>query len=245
VTVPNPLEPQRPLRILVVDDDENLRRLVAAYLEREGYEMSEAGDGEAALRELQKLGPDLVILDVMLPGLDGFEVARRIKASRDLPILMLTARGDEADVLAGFDAGVDDYLAKPFSPKVLVARVRAILRRSGLEQEAGDTVVVGDMVIDLRAREVRVAGRPLDLTSTEFDLLRTLAGHPGWVYSREELLETVWGYSFVGESRVVDVHVANLRKKIGEDPADPRYLRTVRGAGYKLQAPIPEEGGGS
>jgi DNA-binding response OmpR family regulator len=240
----NQTDQRRPLRILVVDDDRNLRRLVAAYLEREGYEMSEAGDGQAAMREFQRSQPDLVILDVMLPGLDGFEVAHLMKARRHLPILMLTARGDEADVLAGFDAGADDYLVKPFSAKVLVARVRAILRRGGLEQEAGDTVAVGDMVINLKTREVRVDGRPVDLTGTEFDLLRTLAGHPGWVYSREELLEQVWGYTFVGESRLVDVHVANLRKKIGDDPADPRYLRTVRGAGYKLQTPV-QKGGGS
>jgi two-component system, OmpR family, alkaline phosphatase synthesis response regulator PhoP len=238
--MPSPAEPQRLLRIMVVDDDDNVRRLVAAYLEREGYEMLEASDGEIALRDLARLNPDLVILDVMLPGLDGFEVARAMKARRDLPILMLTARGDETDVLAGFDTGVDDYLTKPFSPKVLVARVRAILRRSGLEREASDLVIVQDLVVDLKAREVTVAGRSVDLTSTEFDLLRTLATHPGWVYSREELLEQVWGYRYLGDSRVVDVHVANLRKKLEEDPANPRYIRTVRGAGYKLQATPPE-----
>jgi two-component system alkaline phosphatase synthesis response regulator PhoP len=238
--MPSPSESQPPLRILVVDDDDNVRRLVAAYLEREGYEMLEASDGEAALRDLARLSPDMVILDVMLPGLDGFEVARSMKARRDLPILMLTARGEEADVLCGFDTGVDDYLTKPFSPKVLVARVRAILRRSGLEREASDQVAVQDLVVDLKAREVRVAGRSVELTGTEFDLLRTLAAHPGWVYSREELLEQVWGYSFLGDSRVVDVHIANLRRKLEEDPANPRYVRTVRGAGYKLQVTPPE-----
>jgi two-component system response regulator MtrA len=238
------VESQRAIRILVVDDDENVRRLVAAYLEREGYQMLQAADGEAGLREFEQHAPDLVILDIMLPGIDGYEVARRIAAGRRVPILMLTARTDEADVLAGFETGADDYLVKPFSPKVLLARVKAILRRGGLEQEPSDTVVVQDLVIGLKTREVRVSGRPVELTSTEFDLLRALAEHPGWVLSREELLERVWGYSYLGDSRAVDVHVANLRKKIESDPGNPRYVLTVRGTGYRLQAG-PSEGKGA
>ena len=236
------MEPQSAIRILVVDDDENVRRLVAAYLEREGYQMLQAADGEEGLREFEQHAPDLVILDLMLPGIDGYEVARRIAAGRRVPILMLTARTDEADVLAGFETGADDYLVKPFSPKVLLARVKAILRRSGLEQEAADTVVVQDLVIGLKTREVRVAERLVELTSTEFELLRALAEHPGWVLSREELLEQVWGYSYLGDSRAVDVHVANLRRKIEDDPGNPRYILTVRGTGYRLQASMPEGG---
>ena len=230
------MESQRAIRILVVDDDENVRRLVAAYLEREGYELLQAADGEAGLREFEQHAPDLVILDLMLPGIDGYEVARRIAASRRVPILMLTARTDEVDILAGFETGADDYLLKPFSPKVMLARVRAILRRSGLEQEDADTVVVQDLVIGLKTREVRVAGRPVELTGTEFDLLRALAEHPGWVLSREELLERVWGYSYFGDSRAVDVHVANLRKKIEDDSSNPRHILTVRGTGYRLES---------
>ena len=160
---------------------------------------------------------------------------------------MLTARGTEEDLLLGFEAGADDYLVKPFSPRVMVARVRAILRRSGLETEDGASIVVrGDLAIDGRTRTVLVAGLTVDLTPTEFELLRVLAEHPGWVYSREDLLEQVWGYSYLGDSRLVDVHIANLRKKIGDDPSEPRYIHTVRGAGYKLQPVVtPEAAAGS
>jgi two-component system, OmpR family, alkaline phosphatase synthesis response regulator PhoP len=225
--------------ILVVDDDENLRRLVAAYLESEGYEVEQAADGQAALESAEKYQFDLVVLDLMLPGLSGLDVAREIRARSPVPILMLTARASEDDVLQGFDAGADDYLVKPFSPKVLVARVRAILRRSGpdSDEETEGALLAGGITIDPKAREVRVEGREIELTGTEFDLLRVLAEHPGWVYSREELLESVWGYSYLGDSRLVDVHIANLRKKIGDDPSDPHFIRTVRGVGYKFQSP--------
>ena len=231
-----------PIAILVVDDDENLRRLVAAYLESEGYEVEQAADADAAFASVERREPHLILLDLMLPGLSGLEVARRIRLKRQIPILMLTARGSEEDVLQGFDAGADDYLVKPFSPKVLVARVRAILRRSGVgpQEEEEAALAVGDMSIDRKTREVRVEGREIELTTTEFDLLRVLAEHPGWVFSREELLESVWGYTYLGESRLVDVHIANLRKKIGDDPADPQFVRTVRGVGYKLQSPDGE-----
>jgi two-component system alkaline phosphatase synthesis response regulator PhoP len=231
--------PDSRITILVVDDDENLRRLVAAYLESEGYEVEQAADAEAAFQRVEKHEPDLILLDLMLPGLSGLEVARRLRTKRPVPILMLTARGSEDDMLQGFAAGADDYLVKPFSPKVLVARVRAILRRSGagLQEEEEKALTVGSISIDRRTREVRVEGREVELTTTEFDLLRVLAEHPGWVYSREELLESVWGYNYLGDSRLVDVHIANLRKKIGDDPADPQFVRTVRGVGYKLQSP--------
>lgn len=235
-------QPDNHIAILVVDDDENLRRLVAAYLENEGYEVEQAADADAALASVEKREPALILLDLMLPGLSGLEVARRIRARRQIPILMLTARGSEDDMLQGFAAGADDYLVKPFSPKVLVARVRAILRRSGLgpQEEEEKALSVGGISIDRKTREVRIEGREIELTTTEFDLLRVLAEHPGWVYSREELLEAVWGYKYLGDSRLVDVHIANLRKKIGDDPADPQFVRTVRGVGYKLQSPGDE-----
>ena len=235
-------EPQERTKILVVDDDENLRRLVAAYLESEGYSVREAADGPSALARFEEEPPRLVVLDLMIPGMSGLDVARRIRGKGATSILMLTARGSEDDVLQGFDAGADDYLVKPFSPKVLVARVKAILRRSGGESQdqEGDVLDVGDISLDPRAREVRVQGREVELTGTEFELLRVLSAHPGWVYSREELLEAVWGYSYLGDSRLVDVHIANLRKKIGDDPSDPHHIRTVRGVGYKFQPAGPE-----
>jgi DNA-binding response OmpR family regulator len=212
-----------PIQILVVDDDENLRRLVAAYLEKEGYQVTQAADGRSALVQVRDGGPDLVVLDLMLPGLSGIEVAKQVRAKGSTPILMLTARGSEEDILEGFEAGADDYLVKPFSPKVLVARVRAVFRRvrAGSGEEAAKAMVVGELSIDPRTREVLVAGRQVDLTATEFELLRVLADHPGWVYSREELLEAAWGYNYLGDSRLVDVHIGNLRRKIGEDPAEP------------------------
>jgi DNA-binding response OmpR family regulator len=241
------LEPRSGVRILVVDDDENLRRLVAAYLETEGYQVLQAADGRTALAAVKEQMPQLVVLDLMLPGIDGLEVAKQIRSGGSVPILMLTARGGEDDMLDGFDAGADDYLVKPFSPKVLVARVRAVLRRLGADrdEDADLPLVIGDLHIDLRGHEVFVAGRSADLTTTEFELLRVLSQHPGWVYSREELLESVWGYSYLGDSRLVDVHIANLRRKIGDDSSEPRFIRTVRGAGYKFQTassePAPDQ----
>ena len=229
-------EDARPSRILIVEDDDNVRRLVAAYLEREGYVVIQAADGRSGLLEAERQLPDLLILDIMLPGLSGLEIAEKVKAKRDAPILILTSRSEEDDVLAGFEAGVDDYLTKPFSPKVLVARVRAILHRVGLApSEADDRFTRADITLDVKTRQVTIAGRDVELTSTEFDLLRVLMEHPGWVFTREQLLEGVSGYSFVGDSRTIDVHVANLRKKVEEDPSDPTRIRTVRGVGYKFQ----------
>jgi two-component system, OmpR family, alkaline phosphatase synthesis response regulator PhoP len=230
-------------KILVVDDDESLRRLVAAYLESEGYEVREAGDGPSAIAAVESDQPQLVVLDLMLPGISGLDVARHIRAKWTVPILMLTARGSEDDVLEGFAAGADDYLVKPFSPKVLVARVKAVLRRPGAanEEDREEALTFRGISIDPKARQVQVEGREIELTSTEFELLRVLSEHPGWVYTREELLESVWGYSYLGDSRLVDVHIANLRKKIGDDPSDPRFVRTVRGVGYKFQPPSPQQ----
>jgi len=238
--LPRPAEstPQS-IRLLLVDDEDRFRKSLAERLKLRGYEVDQAADADAAFTSLEKREPDLILLDLMLPGLSGLDVARRIRAKRQIPILMLTARGSEEDVLQGFDAGADDYLVKPFSPKVLVARVRAILRRSGAgsSEEDEKALTVGGISIDQKTREVRIEGREVELTTTEFDLLRVLAEHPGWLYSREELLESVWGYKYLGDSRLVDVHIANLRKKLGDDPADPQFVRTVRGVGYKLQSP--------
>jgi DNA-binding response OmpR family regulator len=178
-----------------------------------------------------------VILDLMLPGLDGLQVAERLRERWDLPLLMLTSRADESDVLEGFEAGADDYLTKPFSPKVLVARVRAVLHRTGgAPADEDEAISVGDIRLDPRSREVSAAGRSVELTTTEFDLLQLLMEHPGWVYTRDELLNRVSGYTFVGDSRVIDVHIANLRRKLEEDPAAPEHIGTVRGVGYKFKA---------
>jgi DNA-binding response OmpR family regulator len=175
----------------------------------------------------------------MMPGRGGLQVARKVAPTRNIPILMMTALGEEEDVLRGFEAGADDYLTKPFSPKVLVARVAAILRRAG--HDTGEDVHIRrsfpGLVIDLRSRDALVDGLRVDLTTTEFDLLAALSEHPGWVYSREQLFERVWGYEFLGDSRVVDVHIANLRAKLGEGTANPRFIRTIRGAGYKFLPP--------
>ncbi len=222
--------------ILVVEDDENVRRLVAAYLESEGYGVLEAADGWVGLAEAERALPDLVVADIMLPGLDGLQLATKLRASREVPILMLTSRSEEQDILAGFEVGADDYLIKPFSPKVLVARVRAIMHRAGLARDPDETrFISGDLTLDVRCREVVLAGREVELTTSEFELLRVLVEHPGWVYTREDLLEAISGYSWLGDSRAIDVHVGNLRKKIEDDPADPRRIRTVRGVGYKFQ----------
>lgn len=236
------LEP-RPARILVIEDDDNVRHLVAAYLEREGYEVIQSDDGRAGLEEAERVSPDLLILDLMLPGLHGLEVAREVRAVKDVPILMLTALGEEEDVLTGFDVGADDYLPKPFSPKVLVARVRAILHRAGLASDAErERFSYADLTLDGLTREVTFHDELVELTATEFDLLRVLMEHPGWVHSRESLLERVSGYSYLGDSRAIDVHVANIRKKLGEDPSASRYIKTVRGVGYKFDAPASGDG---
>jgi DNA-binding response OmpR family regulator len=229
-------------RVLVVDDEVPILDLVRGYLERDGFEVDTAADGPAGLAAVRAGNPDVVVLDVMLPGIDGIEVCRQLRTFSNAYVLMLTARGEEIDRIMGLTVGADDYLVKPFSPKVLVARVKAVLRRTGVESDEGQTglLTLRGISIDPKAREVRVEGRVIELTGTEFELLRVLGEHPGWVYTREELLESVWGYSYLGDSRLVDVHIANLRKKIGDDPADPHFIRTVRGVGYKFQVPTTD-----
>jgi len=220
-------------RVLVVDDDVKTVELVKLYLNRDGYRVLTAYDGIEALRLAREGHPDLIVLDLMLPGMDGLEVCRVIRAESDVPIIMLTARTTDQDKLTGLDLGADDYVTKPFSPRELAARVRAILRR--LPGERGpDIVRQGDLTIDFRKSEAFLAGRPLNLTMVELRLLGTLAREPGRVFSRAQLIEKALGYDFEGFDRTIDVHILNLRRKLEPDPKHPRYIRTVYGAGYKL-----------
>jgi len=223
----------QPPRILVVDDEAPIRELVRGYLEREGFEVEAATDGLAAVDAVRASAPDVVVLDVMLPGLDGIEVCRRIRTFSDAYVLMLTARGEEIDRIVGLTVGADDYLVKPFSPRELVARVRALLRRPRGAADVRATTPVG-FEIDGSRRVVRVDGKPVALTSLEFDLLAVLARDPGIVIGRQALLDRVWGPEFVADDHLVDVHIANLRRKLGDDPARPRFIETVRGVGYRL-----------
>ena len=217
---------------LVVDDEAPLTALVRSYLEREGFEVETATDGLAAVDAVRASAPDVVVLDVMLPGLDGIEVCRRIRTFSDAYVLMLTARGEEIDRIVGLTVGADDYLVKPFSPRELVARVRALLRRP---RGAADVPATpAGFEIDESRRVVRVDGTPVALTSLEFDLLAVLARDPGIVIGRQALLDRVWGPEFVADDHLVDVHIANLRRKLGDDPARPRFIETVRGVGYRL-----------
>ncbi|TMJ10792.1 MAG: response regulator transcription factor, partial [Bacillati bacterium ANGP1] len=207
--------------------------LLRSYLRREGFDVDEAGDGEAALAACARRRPDLVVLDLMLPKVDGREVCRRIRETSQTPIIMLTARDEETDKLLGLELGADDYITKPFSPREVVARVRAVLRRGG--REAVEMVRVGDLVIDLRAHEVSLQGRRVDLTPTEFRLLEILAGHPNQVFTRMQLIDRVQGHAFEGYERTVDAHIKNLRGKVEPDPKNPRHILTVYGVGYKFQ----------
>ena len=221
--------------VLVVDDEPTIRDVVVQYLQREGYATLEAGDGDAARALLQREWPSLVVLDLMLPGMDGLALCRWIRASSELPVILLTARVDEADRIVGLELGADDYVTKPFSPRELVARVRTVLRRSAEASERPEgRVRVGDIVIDAAAREVRKRGRALKLTAREFDLLLFLARHPRRVFSRDQLMSRVWGYEPAFESGTITVHVRRLREKIEDEPARPRYLETVWGVGYRL-----------
>jgi two-component system, OmpR family, alkaline phosphatase synthesis response regulator PhoP len=219
--------------ILLVDDEPSIIQLSRMYFEREGFRVQEIGDGEAALEAIGKHRPALVVLDVMLPKLDGFEVCRKLRASGDqTPIIMLTARDEDIDKILGLELGADDYLTKPFNPRELIARVKAILRRTdGKKQVDGKPIHRGDLTIDPVSREVSVASRPVDLRTQEFDLLFTLAEQPGRVFSREQLLQLAWGFDYYGQTRTVDVHVAHLRKKIEGSTAK---IETVTGVGYKL-----------
>jgi DNA-binding response OmpR family regulator len=221
--------------ILVVDDEPKLVKTVRAYLENAGFRVATASDGQMALTVFRHERPALVVLDLGLPGMDGLDVARTLRRDSNVPIIMLTARVDEADKLIGLELGADDYVTKPFSPRELVARVRAVLRRTGGEREQPQApIVAGDVHVDLERRQVTVSGESVDLTPTEFDLLVVLARHPGRVFSRLELLDKVQGYAFEGYERTVDAHVKNLRQKIEPDPKEPRYLLTVYGVGYRF-----------
>jgi len=224
--------------ILVVDDEPKIVRTVRAYLENARFRVVTADDGQMALTVYRHEKPALVVLDLGLPGLDGLDVARSLRREGNVPLIMLTARVDETDKLIGLELGADDYVTKPFSPRELVARVRALLRRASVEKEQAPTpIVAGDVQIDLERRQVIVSGQPVDLTATEFDLLVVLARHPGRVFTRLELLDRVQGYAFEGYERTVDAHVKNLRRKIEPDPKQPRYVLTVYGVGYKFSEP--------
>jgi DNA-binding response OmpR family regulator len=223
-------------RILSVEDDERIRTAVKLALEDEGWAVEEADTGEEALNAFQRQPSDVVLIDIMLPGIDGFDVCRAIRRMSDVPIVMVTARADTHDVVAGLEAGADDYLTKPFAPKELSARIRALLRRARSSDSGSAHLRFGDLEIIPDEGVVRRAGEEIHLTKTEFRLLVELASSPGRVFSRETLLERVWGYGYFGDGRLVDVHVRRLRTKVEADAANPRHVVTVRGLGYKLQA---------
>ena len=223
-------------RILTVEDDERIRTSVRLALEDEGWTVEEAASGEDALNAFTREAADVVLIDIMLPGIDGFDVCRAIRRVSDVPIVMVTARADTHDVVAGLEAGADDYLTKPFAPKELSARIRALLRRARSVDPGAPQMVFGDLEIIPEEGVVRLAGTDVHLTKTEFRLLVELATNPGRVLSREVLLERVWGYGYFGDGRLVDVHIRRLRTKIEPDPANPRCVVTIRGLGYKLQS---------
>ncbi|HKZ54153.1 MAG TPA: response regulator transcription factor [Anaerolineales bacterium] len=221
--------------VLVVDDEPKITQLAHDYLARAGYTVLEAGDGPAALATFRAGRPDLIVLDLGLPGLDGLDVTRAIRKQSNVPIIMLTARGDESDKLVGLELGADDYIVKPFSPKELVARVRAVLRRNEFVQTVEtEAIRVADLTLHLAHMRATVGGRPLDLTATEFQLLAALARQPGRIFTRSQLLEAVRGVAFESYERAIDTHVKNLRRKLEPDPRQPRYILTVYGVGYKL-----------
>ena len=233
--------------ILLVDDEESIQKLLTYPLEREGYRVIQARDGEEALRRFAELPIDLVVLDVMLPKLDGLEVCRRLRITSTVPIMMLTARDDEVDKVLGLELGADDYITKPFSIREFRSRIRAMLRRATLLSERrvsdDETITAGGLVIDPAKRTVLVDGHAAELTYVEFEVLRTLATHPGRVYSRQALLEAVWGGSAYREPRTIDVHIRHLREKLEIDPGEPAFILTVRGAGYRFRdtsaVPLP------
>jgi DNA-binding response OmpR family regulator len=232
--------PRGMARILVAEDDAKQAELVRMYLEREGHAVSVARDGRAALEQVRQKRPDLVVLDVMMPGVDGLDVCRVLRAESDVPIVMVTARSTEDDMLLGLDLGADDYVTKPYSPRELVARIRTVLRRarSSLVPDA-NVHRVGDLVVDGGRHEVRLGGRLVDVTPTEFKLLELLAASPGRARSRQELLDAALGFDHYALDRTIDVHVMNLRRKIEDDHRTPRYLLTVYGVGYKI-AELPD-----
>lgn len=226
-------------RVLVVDDEASVREVLAQYLALEGYAVYQAMDGAEALAIARAVPPDLVILDVMLPGIDGLEVCRRLRATSAVPILMLTALGDDLHKLDGFHAGTDDYVTKPFSPQEIVLRVRAIVRRleamSVPAMVLDGTLHVGDLTISMQLRQVERAGVPIELTAKEFDLLHFLCSHPRQVFTRQQLLDAVWDMSYFGDASTVTVHIRRLREKVEHDPARPQHIKTVWGVGYKFE----------
>jgi DNA-binding response OmpR family regulator len=222
------------IRALVVDDEGPIRRVVVAYLEQEGFEVAEAADGLAAVAATERGRPDVIVLDLMLPGIDGIEVCRRIRTFTDAYVIMLTARTEEVDKLIGLSVGADDYLTKPFSPRELVARIRTMLRRPRAESETIGIRHFGALAIDPDSREVSFEGTVVNLTRTEFDILDVLSARPRHVHPRRQLIDDVWGQGWVGDERLADVHVSHLRAKLGDDPGSPKYVLTVRGVGFRM-----------
>ena len=225
-------------KILVVDDEEPILELLKFNLEKEGYQVFVAKDGQEALDRVEKEQPDLLVLDVMLPGMDGLEVCRILRLQprfQQIPIIMLTAKGEEIDTVLGLELGADDYMTKPFSLRELLARIKARLRRLNSPEEEAEQIIRGDLRIDVTGFRVHVRGEETLLTPKEFELLRVFATHPGKVYSRDELLDRIWGYEYDGDTRTVDVHVRHLRLKVERDPSNPEYIETLRGIGYRFK----------
>jgi DNA-binding response OmpR family regulator len=222
-------------RVLVVDDEPIVRGIVVKYLEHEGFDTLEAEDGLAARELLEREAPSAVVLDVMMPRLDGLELCRWIRARSDVPVIMLTALGEEADKIVGLELGADDYVTKPFSPRELAVRVKAVVRRATVGAPKAERLETGELMIDSGTREVRKAGQPLRLTAMEFDLLWFLASHPRRVFSRVQLMESVWGYQASFDTGTLTVHMRRLREKVEDDPSSPAHLQTVWGVGYRFQ----------
>ncbi len=229
-------------RILVVDDDKEIVRIIRAYLEKAGYSVSAAYEGETALHIIRSDRPDLVVLDLMLPDRDGWSITRIVRGDPALaatPIVMLTARVEGEDRVMGLDLGADDYIPKPFNPHEVVARVRAVLRRANQDFGPSHIIQIGQLMLDADRHEVQLAGKPVELTPTEFDLLRTLMEYPGHAFTRQSLIEKGLGYNYEGMERTLDSHIRNLRRKIEADPSEPTYIKTVFGVGYRMQGPEP------
>lgn len=231
---------EEPLKVLLVDDDDNVRKIVEKLAEKEGYSFSYVASGDEVLDKVATGNPDLIILDVMLPEIDGFEICRSIRTTNNIPIIMLSAKGDIVDKSVGFNAGADDYITKPFSPVELALRIKAIIRRASAKEnkmqisEAKDTVTFGDLTINPMGFEVFVKGKKADLTSREFELLWFMASHPGQVFTREQLFDNAWGEKFLGDSGTITVFIRKMREKIEADPSRPEYILTVWGVGYKF-----------
>jgi len=221
-------------KILVVDDEKKIVDILKAYLEREGYRVTAAYDGPGALESIRKNSPDLIVLDLMLPGISGWDVCKELRRDSNIPVIMLTARDETAEKIIGLELGADDYITKPFDPKEVVSRVKAVLRRSECAQPSKSIINVGDITIDARKRLVQRQGLPVELTPNEFELLRVLAESPGRVYTRMQLLDEIQGDAYEGYERTIDSHIKNLRKKIEPDPEKPAYIITVFGVGYKM-----------